>query len=211
MNEFSYEPFGVPIDYHHSAQPLDTKTTAIERDDLYRIRRPGCIYFSDDVVEHDIPTLDQLPIEAIWYCREEYDRIKSFNSAIVRMVKGGGFAESKEYSARGLEHKLKEVFRQRRANKFNALNAVLEEQDRQLNRGMYDADMISLAYRAITERCHAAAAVVALRDYENSLNYDPNKPADGKRNEEKAQKPKKKGVRNILAGTRKKMMRRLSL
>ena len=127
-------------------------------------------------VEH----MDDLPAEFIWYSREEYDEIKGRNSQIVKLIKCGEFEENDQYSCRGLEHKLKEVFRQRRANKFNALNAVLEEQDRQINRGIIDPHLISAAYQTVSVRCQESANTIALRDYRFSLNYDPNKPASGK-------------------------------
>jgi isoleucyl-tRNA synthetase len=126
-------------------------------------------------VEH----MDDLPGEDIWYSRDEYDEIKNRNSNIVRLIKSGDFEENDQFSCRGLEHKLKEVFRQRRANKFNALNAVLEEQDRQINRGINDDDLISKAYLTVAAKCQESANTIGFRDYRFSYNYDPNKPATG--------------------------------
>lgn len=123
--------------------------------------------------------MDDLPGEEIWYSRDEYDEVKTRNSYIVRLIKAGEFEENEEFSCRGLEHKLKEVFRQRRANKFNALNAVLEEQDRQINRGITDDVLISSAYQTVSVKCQESANTIAFRDYRFSYNYDPNIPATG--------------------------------
>jgi len=73
----------------------------------------------------EIEKLNEEDRDQIWYSRDEYDIIKARNSLIVKMMKKGSFVENDEHSFRGLEHKLKEGFKQRRDNKFNALNCVL--------------------------------------------------------------------------------------
>lgn len=92
----------------------------------------------DRVAEEDV--------QKLWYSRDEYDIIKARNSLIVKMVKLGEFEEGEDHSARGLEHKLRDGSRQRKANKYNALNAVLIEQDRQYNRGTMEPKKIAKAY-----------------------------------------------------------------
>jgi hypothetical protein len=143
-------------------------------------RRKRIVNFNSNIVTIEVEHMDDLPGEDIWYSRDEYDEIKSRNSQIVRLIKAGEFEENDDLSCRGLEHKLKEVFRQRRANKFNALNAVLEEQDRQINRGMCDQGLISVAYQTVSVRCQESANTIAFRDYKFSFCYDPNTPATGK-------------------------------
>lgn len=146
-------------------------------------RRRRNVDFSTDIVTHEVEHMEDLPGDLIWYSKEEYDMIKGRNSQIVKLIKSGEFEENDDYSCRGLEHKLKEIFRQRRANKFNALNAVLEEQDRQINRGgaITDDTLICAAYQTVTMRCAASAHTIACRDYRFSLNYNPDKPATGRR------------------------------
>lgn len=146
-----------------------------------RRRRAGgtSVSFATDLQSTEVEHMDDLPGDDIWYSREEYDSIKARNSYIVRLIKAGEFEENEDLSCRGLEHKLKEVFRQRRANKFNALNAVLEEQDRQINRGVVDAHLISAAYQTVSVRCQESANTIAFRDYRFSHNYCPNTPATG--------------------------------
>ena len=146
-------------------------------------RRRRNVDFAADNVTHEVEHMEDLPGELIWYSQEEYAVIKGRNSEIVKLIKSGEFEENDDYSCRGLEHKLKEIFRQRRANKFNALNAVLEEQDRQINRGgaISDDTLISAAYQTVTVRCAESAHTIACRDYRFSLNYNPDKPATGRR------------------------------
>lgn len=87
-------------------------------------------------------------------------------------MKTGHFKESNEHTFRGLEHKLKEGFKQRRANKFNGLNAVLEEQDRQYARGVTHPEAIAERYRRVATNAAETAFVVALRDFENSYCFN---------------------------------------
>jgi hypothetical protein len=107
----------------------------------------------------------------IWYNREEYDIIKARNSLIVKMMKTGSFRESDEHTFRGLEHKLKDGFKQRRSNKFAALNAVLEEQDRQMSRSTSNPDVIAEAYRRVSLNARETAFAIGLRDTEESMTF----------------------------------------
>lgn len=203
--------------HQHSATTLDTKTTTTaivpvsalskghsspnNSNNSKSRRRRRSVDFSADIVTHEVEHMEDLPGEFIWYSKEEYDAIKGRNAQIVKLIKSGEFEENDDYSCRGLEHKLKEIFRQRRANKFNALNAVLEEQDRQINRGggYSDPTLISAAYQTVTVRCAESAHTIACRDYRFSLNYNPDKPASGHhhhRNNKGASKKKSREHKN---------------
>jgi hypothetical protein len=130
---------------------------------VYNVERWG--EFDDDVDQ------EKKRINPIWYTRDEYDIIKARNSLIVKMMKTGNFDESRDHSFRGLEHKLRAGFKQRRSNKFAALNAVLEEQDRQVSHGINDQGIIAEAYRLSTLGAKETAFLVACRDVKESLNY----------------------------------------
>lgn len=93
-------------------------------------------------------------------------------SLIVKMMKTGHFKESDEHTFRGLEHKLKEGFRQRRANKFNGLNAVLEEQDRQYAKGITKPEVIAEKYSRVSIHASETALVMATRDFQHSYCYN---------------------------------------
>lgn len=91
-------------------------------------------------------------------------------------MKTGHFKESNEHTFRGLEHKLKEGFRQRRANKFNGLNAVLAEQDRQYSIGVIEPETIAEKYSRVAMMATETALVVAGRDFQNSYCFHGVKP-----------------------------------
>ena len=114
---------------------------------------------------------DEMYKDSVWYSRDEYDIIKARNQLIVKMMKTGHFRESEDHTIRGLEHKLKERFRARRENKFNALNAVLEEQDRQIARGNVDATVIAEKYRRACFDAAETAGILAMKDAEESYCY----------------------------------------
>lgn len=122
-----------------------------------------------EVLEFDMYEVHER--DSVWYTRDEYDIIKARNSLIIKMMKTGTFEESDEHSFRGLEHKLKEGFKKRRTHKFSALNAVLEEQDKQYNKSTSDQEIIAKAYREVTLAAKEDAFENACRDAENSLCY----------------------------------------
>lgn len=132
-------------------QPSSTSPTACPKASVY---------------EYDGPTEEE-QVE-VWYSRDEYDIIKARNNLIIKMMKGGTFKESDEHTFRGLEHKLKDGFKRRRANKFNALNAVLEEQDTQFAKGRADPDSIAEAYRLVSLGAKETAFLLGSRDAEES-------------------------------------------
>jgi hypothetical protein len=129
----------------------------------------ACPVPQTSVYEYDGPTEDE-QVE-VWYSRDEYDIIKARNNLIIKMMKGGTFKESDEHTFRGLEHKLKDGFKRRRANKFNALNAVLEEQDTQFAKGRADPDSIAEAYRLVALSAKETAFMLGSRDAEESYCY----------------------------------------
>jgi hypothetical protein len=137
-----------------------------------KMRRRHSVDFKSghEVLEIDKPEEDMK--EEIWYSRDEYDIIKARNSLIVKMMKTGSFIESEEHSFRGLEHKLRDGFKQRRSNKFAALNAVLEEQDRQFNRNLSNPEVIAEAYRSISSNAKETAFAIGQSDTEKSLSYE---------------------------------------
>jgi hypothetical protein len=120
---------------------------------------------------HEFDAFEDEERDEIWYSRDEYDIIKARNSLIIKMMKSGTFDESEEHSFRGLENKLKEGFKKRRAHKFSALNAVLEEQDRQISKGTKDDEAIGEAYRAVSLPAKEGAFELACLDVEDSFAY----------------------------------------
>jgi hypothetical protein len=124
---------------------------------------------------HEILEIDKAEEDTkqeIWYSMDEYETIRARNSLIVKMMKTGSFIESEEHSFRGLEHKLRDGFKQRRSNKFAALNAVLEEQDRQFNRNLRNPEIIAASYRRVSLNAKETAFLIGQRDTEVSLTFE---------------------------------------
>lgn len=136
-----------------------------------KVRRRHSVDFAPPAEMHKVIEFEpaqQDVKEEIWYSKDDYDIIKARNSLIVKMMKKGDFKESDEHSFRGLEHKLKDGHIRRRANKFNALNAVLEEQDRQYARGTNcldnSADNIALKYEREAVDARETAFTLGVND-----------------------------------------------
>lgn len=159
-----YDPYG---QYRRSPYENSTGSRCSSRR-----RRPCVIKFDTSINEtHEVETLDELPVDSIWYTKEEYSVIKQYNAFIVRQVRSGQFIENEEHTSRSLEHKLKEVHRKRRDAKFAALNAILEEQERQMRRGKYDPETIAAAYADVSRPCHEDAHTRGVLDARQSINH----------------------------------------
>lgn len=141
-----------------------------------KIRRRHSVDFKNGHSSFEIDKPDEMEALDIWYTRQEYDIMKARNSLIVKMMKSGKFCETEEHSFRGLEHKLKGGFKQRRSNKFGALNAVLEEQDRQFNRNFNKPEIIAEAYRRVSLNARENAFVIGQRDAEGSYAFKDPQP-----------------------------------
>jgi len=160
----------------HDIKPEDMPTPcggAAPAPSRRTITRRRSVDFSGEnkVIEFEKPEEEER--ENIWYSRDEYDIIKARNSLIVKMMKKGNFTENEEHSFRGLEHKLRDGFKQRRDNKFAALNSVLEEQDRQYARGLKDDSNIAQKYEEVVINAKQSAFYLGMKDHEQSLAYQP--------------------------------------
>jgi hypothetical protein len=132
------------------------------------VRRRHSITFSGENTVIEIDKAEAELRDDIWYNKGEYDTIKARNKQIVRMKKTGSFEEDEENTFRGLEHKLKQGFNQRRSNKFNALNAVLAEQDLQYARGLHNAESVAEKYKEEGITAKETAYYLALQDADES-------------------------------------------
>lgn len=160
-------------------EPQSPKTS---RPPLRRSRPGVCFVERVQIIEFE--KADEHTSALIWYRRDEYDIIKARNSLIVKMKKTGSFEESEEHSFRGLEHKLKEGFKMRKANKVRAVRAVVDEQDRQIDR---DDELIAAACRRATLNAREKAFYMGMKDAEHSYasqssrvrNFDVSESTDG--------------------------------
>mmetsp|Transcript_19560 Transcript_19560/g.25234 ORF Transcript_19560/g.25234 Transcript_19560/m.25234 type:complete len:276 (+) Transcript_19560:80-907(+) len=164
---------------HHGVLKIEHPVEATPARPRGRMRRRHSVDFNPTPQPEmkEVERLDEKSRAKCWYSREEYNIIKARNSLIVKMTKTGHFRESDEHSFRGLEHKLKQGFKQRRANKFNALNAVLEEQDRQISKGVIEPEKIARQYRRVSLNAAETAMFVGARDAAQSLSFHPPPPS----------------------------------
>jgi hypothetical protein len=109
---------------------------------------------------------------ALWYSKEEYALMKRSSSFTVRLmmelqrdVRSFYGEEDQELCSRGLESKTRGGARRRRQNIMSAIDAVLLEQERQWEMGVFN-DVYSLArvYREATAQCSMEAWLVAQKD-----------------------------------------------
>lgn len=103
-------------------------------------------------------------IDDAWYTREEMTDIKRRMAAEVKhWVAGKPMNEN--LSTRGLEFRTREGSQKRKANKINAIMAVLDEQDLQKVRGIdYNPEGLRSVYEPHALRCLQAAQVLAMGD-----------------------------------------------
>jgi hypothetical protein len=112
-----------------------------------------------------------------WYNDEEISEIKSECTLTVNLVKSGHISmndddenndsSSQSWSTlcfRGLEFRTPEGAQCRRENKYMGWDRVLEEQDAQYARGVFDADAIAQKYNEVSFHCQAQAHAQALED-----------------------------------------------
>jgi hypothetical protein len=102
------------------------------------------------------------------YDADDLERIKMTDVMNTLSMMKGGLQIPEEnpwYCCRGLESRTREGSARRRANRFNAWNAVLDEQDLQWEEDICDPQAISNAYATLSHDCHEAAVMIAIQDH----------------------------------------------
>lgn len=108
--------------------------------------------------------LQEWEIQKMWLTRQDYDEIKMrIIPAVRRLMRGETLDENVSNTARGLEYRTKKGAQKRLANKQNALHAVLDEQQRQID-GVQDENRIAFIYRRMTAHCATYAQDLASQD-----------------------------------------------
>jgi len=119
---------------------------------------------------HPIPhinDLSDLEVKETWYERADYERIKLSLIPIVRkMMKGERIEETNRVTIRGLEYRTREGAIRRQHNKAEAITAVMDEQDRQLDAlgGRVDDEQLRNIYVQVNAHCQREAHELALGD-----------------------------------------------
>ena len=82
------------------------------------------------------------------------------------MMKAGKITDQdgSTFCARGLEYRTPSGAQHRQLNKINAWDAVLDEQDRQWQEGVCDADALAQVYIASSSHCLKSARQIAMND-----------------------------------------------
>lgn len=121
----------------HDYHPEVRKTVKFEKTAKVKRVRPRHEYSQEE-------------LELIWYNENDYSEIKKRAvDTVKRMIKckrSGGFAENEDFSARGLECRLKEPAIERKEFKAYARSLVLEEQEDQNDRGIKSTTRIRKIY-----------------------------------------------------------------
>eukprot|EP00535_Pseudo-nitzschia_heimii_P009502 CAMPEP_0197184198 /NCGR_PEP_ID=MMETSP1423-20130617/9430_1 /TAXON_ID=476441 /ORGANISM="Pseudo-nitzschia heimii, Strain UNC1101" /LENGTH=213 /DNA_ID=CAMNT_0042634963 /DNA_START=26 /DNA_END=664 /DNA_ORIENTATION=+ len=106
--------------------------------------------------------------EDMWYSDDEYADIKKQAvDTVKRMIKGerkGRFVEDHNYTARGLECRMKKNAVQRKEMKVFARRLVLDEQKLQSESGMASPDRLRKAYLKISSFASVKAQDLAQKD-----------------------------------------------
>jgi hypothetical protein len=93
-------------------------------------------------------------VSSTWLTRQEISTIKESNKKTANLIEHGlPFIDCKDHCARGLEHRIPERFQERRSNRRNAFQAVVEAQE------CFSADyeMIATAYKSCVSHCRQDA------------------------------------------------------
>lgn len=120
---------------------------------------------------HLIPHINDLSdqeVKETWYDRSDYEKIKMALIPIVRkMMKGERIEENNRQTIRGLEYRTRDGAIRRQHNKAEAISAVMDEQDRQLDlNGRTDSEILRQVYSQINAHCQREAHELALGDVE---------------------------------------------
>ena len=117
------------------------------------------VRFRDTVSVRPIKHIDDMSNEQVvntWYGNNDFKENKKGLLQTVRMLMmthvDNTIIDNDEYCSRGLEYRTREGAAARRANKWNALDAVLNEQHRQRELGIRNEKLLCQIY--ISENCH---------------------------------------------------------
>jgi hypothetical protein len=102
----------------------------------------------------------------MWLTGEEMQLMKKSCTPIVKKLHKGIPLDEANEDKRGLEHRTPKGAKQRQKNKFCAIDAVLDEQERQWEQNRLDAEFLAEVYIQNSAHCSMAAYLVARGDEE---------------------------------------------
>lgn len=111
---------------------------------------------------HSLDEYTEAEFNACWYSEKEYSKIEKRIMKERKLLEQGKVFKDKKYCSRGLESY--QAYICRKQNYGNAMQSVLDEQDRQIESDEYNHESIAQAYRNVSSSCHMWAAAIGLRD-----------------------------------------------
>ena len=118
------------------------------------------VRFRDTVSVRLIKHIDDMSNKQVfdaWYGNKDFKKIKKVLLQMVRLLMmthgDNTMIDKEEHCSRGLEYRTREGAAARRVNKWNALDAVLEEQIRQRVLGIRNEKLLCQIY--VAENCHS--------------------------------------------------------
>jgi hypothetical protein len=102
-------------------------------------------------------------VASLWYCKDDFREMKrQYTFTVKKLAKNIPLEEGEE--SRGLEFKTPRGCKSRQVNRYQAMDAVLDEQERQWELERRDADYIAQIYRQSTAHCQLNAYLLAKKD-----------------------------------------------
>jgi hypothetical protein len=125
---------------------------------------------------YNVPHIDDMTeeeVKAIWYEKADYEKIKMSMIPLIRkMMRKEVIEETDKETIRGLEYRTRQGAIRRQHNKLEAITAVLDEQDRQLDcDGFINEDLLSEVYRHFNSHCQEEAHMLGLGDIEPAKKF----------------------------------------
>jgi len=113
-----------------------------------------------------IRDMSKSDVSNTWYNRSDFERIKQEIIPLIRrMMKGDVIEETDRQTTRGLEYRTRNGALRRQHNKLDALQAVLDEQERQMAMdGRRNDELLSRVYRDSNSHCQEAACALGVAD-----------------------------------------------
>jgi hypothetical protein len=130
--------------------------------------RSVCFNDNATVVHEFERVTDQEDRENLWFTKDEYTIINARDYLISKLVIAGSFRETEEHTSRGLEKRsLKKGVG--RISRAKVVNAVLDEQNRQIQRGLNDPGLVARVYILALGRARVDAMLRGTRGRGGSL------------------------------------------
>lgn len=100
-----------------------------------------------------------------WYRKADFSKMKTSYAYIVQLLAAGRYqGDTDDMTSRGLEYRHREGAMKRKANKLNALYAVLDEQERQWSSGYENDETLRNVYLQHSTHCRHNAHAMGQKD-----------------------------------------------